>query len=75
MDRREEEEVLRKLGQRLSYLREKQNLSIIELAARSGLDPGMLEGIEAGRVDPEVRVIFALARGLGLSMAELVDGL
>jgi transcriptional regulator with XRE-family HTH domain len=72
---RQEEEILRKLGQRLTYLREKQNLTISELAARSGLDPDMLEGIEAGRVDPEVRVIFALAGGLGLSPGELVDGL
>jgi transcriptional regulator with XRE-family HTH domain len=73
MDRREDS--LLKLGQRLTYLREKQNLTISELAARSGLDPGMLEGIEAGRVDPEVTMVFALAGGLGLAPGELVDGL
>ena len=74
MDRREEES-LRKFGRRLTYLREKQNFTISELAARSGLDPGMLEGIEAGRVDPEVTMIFALAGGLGVAPGELVDGL
>jgi transcriptional regulator with XRE-family HTH domain len=73
MDRREDE-VLRKLGQRLTYLREKQNFTVSELAARSGLDPGMLEGIEAGRVDPTVVAIFALVEALGVSLGELVDG-
>ena len=65
MDRREES--LHKLGQRLTYLREKQNLTIIELAARSGLDPGRIEEIEAGRLDPEISLIVALAGGLGVA--------
>ena len=73
MDRREE--VLRKFGQRLTYLREKQNFTISELAARSGLDPGLIGEIEAGRVDPEISMIVALARGLGVAGGELVDGL
>ena len=73
MDRREES--LRKLGQRLSYLRKKQNFTIIELAARSGLEPGLIEGIEAGVVDPEISVIIALAGGLGVGVGELVDSL
>ncbi len=71
MDRREES--LRKLGQRLSYLREKQNFTIVELAARSGLDPDMIERIEAGRLDPGISVIVALAGGLGVQVGELVD--
>lgn len=73
MDRREES--LHKFGQRLKYLREKQNFTISELAARSGLDPGIIEKIEAGRVDPEISVIVALAGGLGVAVGELVDGL
>ena len=74
MDRREED-ILRKLGQRLNYLREKQNLTISELAARSGLDPDMIGKIEAGEVDPALVVIFALVEALGVSPGELVDGL
>lgn len=72
MDRREEES-LRKFGQRLTYLREKQNFSIVELAARSGLDPAQIEQIEAGRIEPEVTVILALVRGLGVPPGQLVD--
>ena len=72
MDRLEES--LRKLGQRLTYLREKQNFTVSELAARSGLEPGILEGIEAGRVDPTLIVIFALAEVLGVLPGELVGG-
>jgi len=71
MDRREES--LRKLGQRLSYLREKQNLTISELAARSGLDLDIIEKIEAGAFNPEISVIVALAGGLGVGVGELVD--
>ena len=72
---RPEEDILRKLGKRLTYLREKQNLTISELAARSGLDPDMIGKIEAGEVDPALVVIFALVEVLGVSPGELVDGL
>jgi len=71
MDKREE--VLRKLGQRLTYLREKQNFTVSELAARSGLEPGLIEKMEAGQVDPTLVVIFALVEGLGVPLGELVD--
>jgi transcriptional regulator with XRE-family HTH domain len=71
MDRREE--VLRKFGQRLTHLREKQNFTVAELALRSGLDPGLIGEIEAGRVDPEISMIVALAGGLGVTLGELVD--
>ena len=74
MDRREED-ILRKLGQRLTYLREKQNLTIAELAARSGLDPDIIGKIEAGGVDPALVVIFALVEALDVPPGELVDGL
>ncbi len=70
---RQEEEALRNFGQRLTYLREKQNLTIAELAARSGLDPGRIGQIEAGEVDFEITIILALARGMGLSPGQLVD--
>lgn len=74
MDRREDE-VLRKFGQRLNYLREKQNFTISELAERSGLDHALIGEIEAGRVDLEVSVIFALAAGLGVAPGVLVETL
>jgi transcriptional regulator with XRE-family HTH domain len=72
---RQEGEVLRRLGQRLTEIREKQELTIAELAARSGLDPRLIGQIEAGQVDFEVTVVFALAQGLGLSPRELLKSL
>ena len=39
----------------------------------SGLDPDMIQRTEAGRLDPELSVIIALAGGLGVRMGELVD--
>jgi len=70
-----QEEALREFGRRLTWLREKQELSIAELAVRCGLDTLKIIQIEAGQVDFPVTVILALARGLGVPPDELLETL
>jgi transcriptional regulator with XRE-family HTH domain len=71
----EQDELLHKFGRRITILREQQGLTIDELAARSGVDAGEIALIERGESDFQVTVVYALARGLGLKAAQLVEGL
>jgi len=61
------------LGQAIRQLRaERDNISAEQLASETGLTPGRLDSIEAGRVDLRYEVLLALAGGLGVQSGELV---
>lgn len=67
------ESPVRRFGRRLRFMRERQQLTIEELAARSDIDPRQLARIEAGDVNILFTTILALARGLDISPEELLD--
>ena len=71
----EQDDLLHKFGRRITHLREQQGLTIDALAARSGVEAGEIALIERGEVDFQVTMIYALARGLGVKPARLVEGL
>jgi transcriptional regulator with XRE-family HTH domain len=73
MDR--SEKALRQFGRRLTELREQKELTIRDLARRSGLDARQISRIEAGKVNLLFSTILALARGLGVSPEELLESL
>ena len=73
MDRRDG--FLPRFGQRITYLREQQGLSIPELASRSGLTERMLVRVEAGELDIIFTDLLLLAKGLGLDPHELLETL
>ncbi|HUB60639.1 MAG TPA: helix-turn-helix transcriptional regulator [Puia sp.] len=73
MDRNEK--ALRRFGQVLTDMRKQRNLSVRELATRSGLDLRQLERIEAGDVNIHFTTILALARGLEITPEELLRSL
>ena len=70
MDRNEK--ALHSFGQRLTQLREERNISIPDLAARTGLDARHIGRIEAGEINILVSTVFKLAKGLGISPGELL---
>lgn len=70
-----QEGALRSFGRQLSQLREKQHLSVAELASRSGLDPGDIAAIEVGEKDIHITDIFRLAAALGAAPADLLKSL
>ena len=70
MDR--QADALRRLGRRLSQLREKRQLSIDALAGLAGLDPALVADIEAGETDVQLTTLVLLARALGISPSQLV---
>ena len=61
------------LGRAVRLLREEQEMSERELARAAGLTSGRLDAIEAGRVDPALDVLLALAAGLGVTPAALIQ--
>jgi transcriptional regulator with XRE-family HTH domain len=69
------EKSLRRFGQLLTVLREERNLSVRDLALRSGLDHRQLTRIEAGNVNIHFTTILALARGLAITPEELLKSL
>jgi len=58
---------------RIRQLREAQSITQADLALRAGLSRQSLGAIEAGRVDPSLSVVMALARALGTSVDGLLD--
>jgi len=68
-----QQEALRKLGRRLTQLRQQQDLTLAQLATHTGIDSRELAAIEAGETDPPITTILAICRGLGLPPAEWLD--
>lgn len=59
------------LGRAIRKLRIERRMSAGELAAASGLSPQRIAALEAGRSDPRLDVLQALARGLGVEVHEI----
>jgi transcriptional regulator with XRE-family HTH domain len=65
---------LPRVAANLRRLREQAGLTQDALAQRASMDASELRRIEGARRDPGVRVVTRLARGLGVSVSELFDG-
>jgi transcriptional regulator with XRE-family HTH domain len=59
------------VGQRLRAERERQGMSLRELARRLGMSPSALSQIETGRSRPSVGTLYAIVTELGMSLDEL----
>jgi DNA-binding XRE family transcriptional regulator/quercetin dioxygenase-like cupin family protein len=61
------------IGPRLRAERERQGLSVRELARRVGVSASLVSQIERDKVTPSVSTLWALVRELNMSMGELFD--
>ncbi|UJR82828.1 helix-turn-helix domain-containing protein [Sandaracinus amylolyticus] len=61
------------LGAALRRAREAKGLTVSELARRSGIAKATLSELEAGRANPTLETLWALAVPLEVSLGELVD--
>jgi transcriptional regulator with XRE-family HTH domain len=59
-------------GPRIRALREAMDLSLRELAARSGVSAPMLSQVERGETSPTLSVASRIAEGLELTLSQLV---
>ena len=60
------------IGPRVRALREGMDLSLRDLAARSGVSPPMLSQVERGETSPTVTVAEKIAGGLDLTLSQLL---
>jgi transcriptional regulator with XRE-family HTH domain len=65
--------LLQALGARVRRLRESKSWTQEVLAERAELDRSYVAGIEAGLRNPSVKAAAKLARGLGVTLAELFE--
>jgi DNA-binding XRE family transcriptional regulator len=61
------------LGRRLRVLRQDQQETLSETAARAGISPQYLSEIERGRKEPSSEMIAALAGALGTTLIDLTE--
>jgi transcriptional regulator with XRE-family HTH domain len=69
MDTRAE---LVRFGQKIRQMREREGISVAELAARTGVDVRKITALEAGRFDPPFDVMSVLADGIGVPLYALM---
>ena len=68
-------ESLRKLALRVKELRAAAGLTQQQVSERSGLHITYIADIEGGRRNPSFVTLLSLAKGLGVSLSELTQGL
>jgi transcriptional regulator with XRE-family HTH domain len=59
------------VGSRLREERERQGISLRELARRVGVSPSLVSQIELDRVNPSVSTLYALVTELGMTMSDV----
>ena len=64
--------LVKRLGYRVQELRENAGLSRERLAERTGLHANTIGLIERGESNPSFLVLVALAKGLGITAADLI---
>ena len=69
------EPILAAFGKLVRQRRNALNISQEELGYRSGLDRTYISGIERGTRNPTLTALMAIAKGLGLTVAEVVQNL
>jgi transcriptional regulator with XRE-family HTH domain len=66
------EDLVQVVADNLRRLRVERGVSVSELARRSGVGRGPLTGLEAGRANPTIETLWALADALGAPFGDLV---
>ncbi len=64
---------MRALGERLRRERIQRNLTLDDLAGKSGVSRSMISAIETGGKSPTIVVLHRIASGLGIRMTDLLD--
>ena len=58
---------------RIKYLRKAENITLEQLAYRSGISKGGLSEIERNMKEPRAYTIFRICDGLGITMKKFFD--
>lgn len=63
----------RRIGNKITTLRESLSLSTTELAERCDCDVAVIEGLEAGDIAPSLAPLIKITRALGVRLGTLLD--
>jgi transcriptional regulator with XRE-family HTH domain len=63
-----------KLGKRIRSIRQRKEWTLEMLAERAGMHVTYLSSIERGHRNPTLNVLASLARGLAVSLSDLLAG-
>lgn len=66
------QETLTKFGDRLKTLRTKKGFTLEQLAFEADIELSQVHRVEKGKTNPTLTTLIALAKGLGITLAELV---
>ena len=61
------------VGRNILRERKKKNMSLDELAKKSGVSKSMLSQIEQEKTNPTVITVFKISRALGINMQQLLE--
>jgi len=64
---------LQQLGAHVRNLRTKKSMTQVELASKCGLDRNYIGMLERGERNPSYLTLVKIAKGLGLSMSNLLN--
>ena len=62
-----------RLGEKIKLTREKNDMTVEQLAERAGVDKTMVESIEKGELVPYLSPLIKLSRALGVRLGTLLD--
>lgn len=63
----------KKFGTNLRKIRDKKGMSLLDLSYNCSLDHSKISKIELGKVNPTLKTIIELAKGLDVSPPELLE--
>ena len=64
-----------KFGKRVRFIRQRKKWTLEMLAERAGMHVTYLSSIERGHRNPTLNVLASLARGLAVSLSDLLAGI
>jgi transcriptional regulator with XRE-family HTH domain len=70
---KEDEVFLKKLGERISFIRKGKALTQVELAYRCDIEKTNMNRIESGNTNPTILMLRKICAALGISLKELMD--
>ena len=60
-------------GKKMRELREKKELTLVQLGERLGVSAAILSRIESGTKDPSISLLRSIASELGVHPGDLID--
>ncbi|HLX91361.1 MAG TPA: helix-turn-helix transcriptional regulator [Puia sp.] len=70
---KEEKDLLRKIGARIVRIRKERQITQFELASRFHADKQTVQRIEAGLTNATILTLLKVAKGLEVTLAEIID--